>query len=185
MPNANAAHAVGRHERHESNGTLPQHRTRKHDYYATNTHSVPNTIGVDQFTLDGLLFRDSSIRFGDIRDGTSSTLLVGERPPERDYGYGWWYAGWGQSKDGSAEMLLGAREKITDPAYSHCPPQSNSFSPGRVADVCDVFHHWIFHQGGANFAFADGSVRFLKYSADSVLPALATRAGGESVPVPD
>jgi hypothetical protein len=33
----------------------------------------------------------------------------------------------------------------------------------------------------ANFAFADGPVHFLRYSADSILPALATRADGESV----
>ena len=46
-------------------------------------------------------------------------------------------------------------------------------------------HFWSVHPGGAHFAFADGSVRFLKYSADPILPALATRAGGESVAVPD
>jgi prepilin-type processing-associated H-X9-DG protein len=42
-----------------------------------------------------------------------------------------------------------------------------------------VFHFWSLHPGGAHFAFADGSARFLSYSADSVLPALATRAGGD------
>jgi hypothetical protein len=34
-------------------------------------------------------------------------------------------------------------------------------------------------------AFADGSVRFLSNAADSILPALSTRAGGVVVPVPD
>ena len=48
-----------------------------------------------------------------------------------------------------------------------------------------MFHFWSLHPGGANFAFADGSVRFLSYSADSVMPALSTRAGGETVVVPD
>jgi prepilin-type N-terminal cleavage/methylation domain-containing protein/prepilin-type processing-associated H-X9-DG protein len=41
------------------------------------------------------------------------------------------------------------------------------------------------HPGGASFAFADGSVRFLTYSANDILPALASRAGGEAVGVPD
>jgi prepilin-type processing-associated H-X9-DG protein len=48
-----------------------------------------------------------------------------------------------------------------------------------------MFHFWSPHSGGANYAFADGSVRFLSYSANPVLPALATRAGNEKVAVPD
>jgi prepilin-type processing-associated H-X9-DG protein len=40
------------------------------------------------------------------------------------------------------------------------------------------------HSGGANFLFADGSVHFLSYAADNVLPALATRSGGEVVALP-
>ena len=37
------------------------------------------------------------------------------------------------------------------------------------------------HGGGANFLFADGSARFLTYAADSILPALVTRDGGELI----
>ena len=49
----------------------------------------------------------------------------------------------------------------------------------------DAFHFWSFHSGGAHFLFCDGSVRFLAYSADPILPALATRNGGEAVTLPD
>ena len=45
-----------------------------------------------------------------------------------------------------------------------------------------MFHYWSLHDGGANFAFCDGSVRYLRYEADAILPALMTRAGGEIVP---
>jgi prepilin-type processing-associated H-X9-DG protein len=48
-----------------------------------------------------------------------------------------------------------------------------------------MFHFWSPNPGGANFAFCDGSVRFLAYSADPIMPALASRAGGEPVGVPD
>jgi|GEM_PF-1371531 len=67
-----------------------------------------------------------------------------------------------------------------------CPQnRPYTFSPGRADNMCDAFHYWSLHSGGANFAFADGSVRFLSYSANSLMPALSTRAGGESVVLPD
>ena len=58
------------------------------------------------------------------------------------------------------------------------------YGPGKLNNTCDDFHFWSLHSGGANFAFADGSVRFVTYSADPIMPALATRAGGEVVEVP-
>ena len=52
--------------------------------------------------------------------------------------------------------------------------------PGKISENCDMAHFWSLHSGGANFANADGSVRFLSYSVDpTVMKALGTRAGGE------
>ena len=48
-----------------------------------------------------------------------------------------------------------------------------------------MFHFWSPHIGGANFIFADGSVRLIRYDANSVMPALASRAGGEVAAVPE
>jgi prepilin-type processing-associated H-X9-DG protein len=43
-----------------------------------------------------------------------------------------------------------------------------------------------YHPGGANFAFCDGSVKFLKSTTDPrVLSALSTRAGGEVISASD
>jgi len=140
--------------------------------------------GTDHQHVDGVLYLDSAVRLSDITDGTSRTLMIGERPPSANYTLGWWYAGWGQSKDGSAEMLLGVREINDSQGSRSCPRGPYHFGPGSASGPCDHFHFWSHHPGGANFAFADGSVRFLGYDADSVLPALATRAGGEVDPTP-
>ncbi len=144
--------------------------------------------GTQTTAKDGLLYQDSRHRLTDATDGTSNTLLIGERPPSHDFRFGWWYAGVGQNLTGSADLILGVREPNLQPVTS-----GSSCGPGRwpfVAasgfdDPCGMFHFWSPHSGGANFAFADGSVRFLRYSANDVMPALATRAGGEVVAIPD
>jgi prepilin-type processing-associated H-X9-DG protein len=142
--------------------------------------------GTDQFQRDGILFLDSQVRFADIRDGASNTLMIGERPPSADYVLGWWYAGWGQNKDGSAEYVLGVNEMNTYAGTQGvCPSGPYSFAPGSISDICDTFHFWSLHSGGANFAFADGSVHFLTYSVAPLMPSLASRARGEIVTVPD
>ena len=150
--------------------------------------SYLGVAGLDAATTrDGTLFQNSNTRFADITDGTSNTLLLGERPPSADFQLGWWYAGVGQLLTGSAEMVLGAREPNLLPitSGSDCGPGRYPFrAAGGFNDPCGAFHFWSPHSGGANFALADGSVRFVAYSANDVLPALASRAGGESIEVP-
>jgi prepilin-type processing-associated H-X9-DG protein len=147
--------------------------------------SYVGVLGIAYDDTDGMLFRDSRVRFADIMDGTSNTLMAGERPPSADFWYGWWYAGYGQAGTGSADMLLGVRERNFGGAYvASCPPGPYHFGPGKFDNQCDLFHFWSPHPGGANFLYADGSVHLLTYAADAVLPALATRAGGEVVAVP-
>jgi prepilin-type processing-associated H-X9-DG protein len=78
-------------------------------------------------------------------------------------------------------VVLGARE--IGYADSLGGPHSKfGFQSGRISDPCDQVHFWSLHSGGANFLLADGSARFVSYSADSVLPGLVTRSGGEDVP---
>ena len=139
--------------------------------------------GTDQQKHDGMLFLDSRIRFADVTDGVSNTIMVGERPPSSDGRFGWWYAGWGQQRTGSGEMVLGVRERLS--SDEPCEAGPYHFGPGWNGDVCDYLHFWSEHAGGANFLFADGSVRFLSYNTDPIMPALATCAGREVVQVPD
>jgi prepilin-type N-terminal cleavage/methylation domain-containing protein/prepilin-type processing-associated H-X9-DG protein len=148
----------------------------KHEFAYTSYLGVE---GTNQFSRDGVLYLNSSVSYSDITDGLSNTLLVGERPPSADGLLGWWYAGIGQSNDGSAEMVLGVREQCLKYFEPVCLRGPYGFQNGSGNAVCDAFHFWSYHSGGANFAFSDSSVRFLAYSSDSLLPALSTRAGGE------
>jgi prepilin-type N-terminal cleavage/methylation domain-containing protein/prepilin-type processing-associated H-X9-DG protein len=131
--------------------------------------------------LDGILFRDSRVRIADVTDGTSNTLLVGERPPSTDFQFGWWYAGAGQLLTGSCDSVLGVREKNLLPVKGgSCPPGYYSFGPGNLGNQCDMYQFWSPHVGGgAHFLFADGSVRFIGYDAAPIMPALASRAGAD------
>ena len=142
--------------------------------------------GTQTSMKDGLLYSNSRIRFTDITDGTSNTLMLGERPASHDFDFGWWYAGLGQNGTGSADLVLGVREPNLQPIVSGspCGPGNYPFmAASGFNDPCGMFHFWSPHTGGANFAFADGSVRLLRYTANPIMPALATRAGGEVVAI--
>lgn len=141
--------------------------------------------GLDYLTIDGCLYLDSRTRFGDISDGLSNTLLVGERPPSKDRRLGWLYAGTGQAFSGSAEMVLGVRELNVSLQDSQCWVGPYEFSLGSFNNQCDLFHYWSPHANGANFLLADGSVHFLNYSMAALMPALASRAGGETANLDD
>jgi prepilin-type processing-associated H-X9-DG protein/prepilin-type N-terminal cleavage/methylation domain-containing protein len=164
------------------------HRTSHGDVVAVTGYLGVTGLGTDSPNRpSGVLYTGSLIRMTDITDGTTSTLLIGERPPTPDYENGWWYIysavsepvlavrGLRQYADSSANLR----------AYETCPPGPYPYRDGGVNDICDVNHFWSRHRGGANFAFCDGSVRFVRYEADPILAALATRAGGEVVGLPD
>ncbi len=135
---------------------------------------------------DGVLGRIPGIRLSEITDGTSTTLMVGERPPPETLQAGWWYtrlrrAGiWGTLYGPDGVMPVAHAYLPTDPCLG-----PYRFGPGRPDNPCDRYHFWSLHPGGAHFLFADGSVPFLPYSAQPTMVALATRNGGEAVSPPD
>lgn len=145
--------------------------------------SYLGVAGTSTTWQDGVYYADSKTRSSDISNGASNTLALGERPPSDDFRFGWWYAGLGQQQDGAGDSVLGVRDCCRRPSYcEQCEEPAYHFEKDRVINRCAFLHFWSLHPRGGHFAFADGSVRFLHYTSDSVLPMLATRAGGESLP---
>lgn len=136
--------------------------------------------GLNRSSHDGTLFLSSAINFSEILDGTSNTLLAGERPSPDNTPTGW-YASVGVHGSGSTTSHVGVREIADDVEAKYACPSPSHFEKAIPKSPCGHTHFWSFHPSGANFAFCDGSVRYLSYSADSILPALATRAGGETI----
>ncbi len=134
----------------------------------------------------------AAVRLADITDGSSQTVMVGERPPRGRLDSGWWYCEHQWFNDGGLlvaglyawDSTLYAEMSSSFECRAPQPPGKFVFGPGRITNPCDMYHFWSLDPGGANFAFADGSVRFLSYSASRILPALASRDGGEVVEFP-
>ena len=125
-----------------------------------------------------------SIRMADVIDGTSSTLLFGERShvdPVFDTlaaanggqqvigQYGFWHSAAGLA--------------IVDATMTSAAPINYRADASQIWNTCACLRTSAFgslHPGGANFALVDGSMRMLADSIDpTVYRALSTRAGGE------
>jgi len=139
----------------------------------------PTTVGAD----DGSMCEFRAVRLAEILDGTSNTILLGEngRGPG-GVGQATWFAGW----DWYAQRVASAG--INRPYAAPMPFASNLWPGANVPDngPGNVLGFGSWHPGGANFAFCDGAVKFLKSTTDlSVFSELGTRAGGEVVSASD
>ena len=147
------------------------------DVAATNYVGVYGTTepGVNG---DGLFSRNKQFKLGDVTDGTSHTLFVGER--SEDLGPASWV---GSVYRAVLNPLPGS---IAVPIPDHAcglvlGHTGDKAGPGQKGSYVNQF--WSRHWGGTNFLFADGHVSRLKPTLEkSIYNALATRRGNETVP---
>ncbi|MFO0824454.1 MAG: DUF1559 domain-containing protein [Gemmataceae bacterium] len=136
----------------------------------TNTGPSGNNNGLD--AGDGIFYRSDvkrSLTLLGITDGTSNTLMIGEDLPDRNVHCGWTRANYA---NGTCAIPLNNGMRIGQPGYNN---------PG---DWPNLYSFRSMHTGGANFALADGSIRFVSDGiALANYYAAATRSGGESLPL--
>jgi prepilin-type N-terminal cleavage/methylation domain-containing protein/prepilin-type processing-associated H-X9-DG protein len=126
-------------------------------------------IGTSTTANDGMLFWGSSLGMRDALDGTSNTIIMGERGIPNDLWWGWTYCGAGVQETNG--IFQGNGDAVLATGLG--------FAPG-LPDGNHNLHFWSYHPGGAQFLWIDGSVRFLSYTIDfTTFQALSTRAGGE------
>jgi prepilin-type N-terminal cleavage/methylation domain-containing protein/prepilin-type processing-associated H-X9-DG protein len=130
-----------------------------------------------------------NVRMAAVKDGLSNTLLLGEQPAGADNTVAgitnYWNALNQDNLLGVANTTIWRPTETSTARFVNdggppCPPVAY-FAPGDLTNMCSINHLWSFHTGGGNFAFGDGSVRFLNYSVSQLLLPLSTRAGGEVV----
>ncbi len=131
---------------------------------------------------DGVLYRNSAVGLGDITDGASQTLLIGER--SRNVCDATWVGAipsvtictkpnWGIRDCATSNVMVMANTgPWENERWVNTPNHKNS----------KTHYFWSLHPGGCNFLMGDGSVRFIKETVDpKAFSALATREGGEVV----
>ena len=135
-------------------------------------------------TNNGVFFLNSRIRYEDLEDGSSQTLFLGEKLTQA-LELGWASGTSGTLRNtgwrilGSLSGVNAAQSFISNPTDLAGPDQPVSPAAPPANPVGGFSSH---HPGGSNFAFGDGSVRFLKMTIRPVIFArLANRADGNII----
>ncbi len=148
----------------------------RHDVALSNYVAVYGGSGGTNINLDasngtaGVIYNDSKVRIRDVTDGTSNTIMVGERSYEKDH------ARCGRKQtNGAGTMYISAASNM----LNHANRGGNGAlgTPGNginwdstIADCGNLWnakaHFASHHTGGAQFTLADGAVRFISENVD-------------------
>jgi prepilin-type N-terminal cleavage/methylation domain-containing protein/prepilin-type processing-associated H-X9-DG protein len=142
-------------------------------------HDVEAPIAADNH---GVLFMNSAIRYEDVTDGASMTLYVGEKLNDGlDLG---WASGTRASLRNTGALPNSLRFSGVAPGQTRASAGDDEDDGGSGTEGTAAFVGGFAsrHPGGSNFAFGDGSVRFIKSSVSAkVYQHLGNRADGEVI----
>jgi prepilin-type processing-associated H-X9-DG protein len=140
---------------------------------------------------DGIFFLESCVRFKDVSDGGTHTLLFGERfhyDPQHDRNKALVHPGITDIAGGGQWGFVAGDAGIMANVTLHSAVPINYKVPPNPDGEAVIIRHSAFgsgHAGGANFAFADGRARFISEDLPlERLQALSTRDGDEIVEEP-
>ncbi|QDU63800.1 Type II secretion system protein G precursor [Planctomycetes bacterium Pan216] len=158
--------------------------------YTTNYYAVMGPIGTNPVTgsdyavkepggthgdlaIDGMLYRNSSVRFSSVSDGLSHTFLLGEISRNNP-----------DLSGDSIRYRTWVRGCTAGGSGSWCASCKGVELPINSAPADNDFNNIAFnsnHEGGTHFIFGDASARFVSESIDyDVFLGSASRDGGET-----
>ncbi len=133
-----------------------------------NTGPTGNNNGLD--VGNGIFYRSDNTRalhLSKVTDGTSNTLMIGEDLMDINVHCGWVRSNYAT---GTCSIPLNNGLVTGQPGFNN------------AGDWPNVYSFRSMHTGGGNFAFADGSVKFITEAIDlNLYRNLATISGGEAI----
>ncbi|MEX0793651.1 MAG: DUF1559 domain-containing protein [Pirellulaceae bacterium] len=166
---------------HPVTANFPHAHTQGALHYRGNSGSIDVDTVSNGYThsLSGVIYPLSKTRMGDIIDGTTNTILLGETSSTQGWPTGSpnMVTGW----TGIKPWTFGYFRYVSDQDWLTIDHKSVQFPinyRGQFTDNTTPFSS--YHPGGAMFALCDGSVTFLPETINlDVLKAMSTRQNGE------
>ena len=148
------------------------------------------TMHAGQPQVEGIFYRNSSKQFRDVTDGTSNTIMVGERMHRADFvriadtsapmyqaptdSHSTWYAAIPDvaRPSGMTNMMINMNPMMANEwqgslVLGHVGQSMGAMQMHRTPNSTNhIVHFSSAHEGGVHFILADGSVHFLSENVD-------------------
>ena len=150
----------------------------------TSTRPISGTKSFEMLNLNGLFYACSATRFGDIPDGLSNTIAIGESHTDPRFvkdgqGMDFWVIGSPQADPCRCDGGTGGTEFSEAAGSFYMMMNLRIRDPGAHGRLMEL-SFGSYHVGGAHFGLADGSVQYISENIDlGIYRGLGSRSGKE------